>query len=168
MSKNPFDKENPSNRQEASKPRDAKRIPMSVPTRKLEVGEIPGFHLHWFLGKYVNRALQGGYEFVSTEEVATNQIALGASGSISGSADLGSKVSVISGEGEHGKTEVLYLMKIRQEWWEEDQKTLGARNKQIELAIKGGQIGAGQGDDARNRYLKSSDLTSSRSPISKS
>ena len=46
--------------------RERKRIPMSVPVQRLEVAEIPGYHLHWFLStpERLQRALDGGYEFV--------------------------------------------------------------------------------------------------------
>jgi hypothetical protein len=105
-----------------------KRIPMSVPLQRLEVPEIPGYHLHWFLEKNIPRALQAAYEFVSSDEVPVNQMGVGTHGSISGSADLGSRVTVHSGVSELAKPEYLTLMKLKNEFWEEDRKAIDAKN----------------------------------------
>jgi hypothetical protein len=110
-----------------------RRIPMSVPQRQLEVDPIPGFNLHWFREDQIHRALQGGYEFVLPEEATLNQRGVATSGDISGNTDLGSRVSVIdpSGKSPTGGAARLYLMKIKSEWYEEDQKLLADRNAQV-------------------------------------
>ena len=146
-----------------------KRIPMSVPQRKLEVPDIAGYRLYWFLESRVERALQGGYEFVDNREVTPNQRGIGTSGDVSGNSDLGSRVSVVSGSGQDGQPERLVLMKIKQEWFDDDQQILADRNKQIEDTIKRGGIGSEQEEarDKANRYLKSSKMGSSKSPFSK-
>lgn len=137
-------KPNPANVPGPAEPR--RRIPMSVPQRKLEVPEIPGQHLYWFLDRNVARAIQAGYEFVDTKDVAATQFGVATHHSIQGSADLGSHVTVIGGTAESGEAEHLNLMKIKLEWWEEDQKVLEARNASIMAAIfRGEQIpGAAQ------------------------
>jgi hypothetical protein len=98
-----------------------KRIPMSVPQARLSTSPIVGYRQYWFLEKNIARAKQAGYEFVNEPNVAMDS-------QISGNSDLGTNVSVIGGEGSDGKPERLILMKIKEEWFEEDQKALVARN----------------------------------------
>lgn len=119
----------------ASTKAERKRIPMAIPQRKLEVPEIDGWHLHWFLDANVPRAQQGGYEMVRSEEVPTFQFNVANDKTVSGNADLGSNVRVIAGTGENGQPQYLNLMKIRQEWWQEDQKVLEKRNADVLGAI---------------------------------
>lgn len=139
---------NPANR-EAKPSAERKRIPLSIPVRKLEVPEIPGYHLHWFSsnGQRIKQAQNGGYEFVLPEEVEMNPIGLGASTAASSNASLGSHVSVISGQNERGDTEELILMKIKQEWYEEDQKLLEQRNDSVAAALTGGVAGQNEAQD---------------------
>lgn len=136
-----------------------KRIPMSVPVQRLEVPEIPGYHLHWFLStaERLQRAMDGGYEFVDEREVKINNVSLGGDSAASGNADMGSRVSVVSGQevGKDGQPTRLVLMKLKQEWWEEDQKLVEARNTKVRDALLGGMIGAEQdrGNDSQHRYV---------------
>lgn len=123
---------NPAN---AVTPQRRARIPMSVPQRKLEVSEIPGYHLHWFRDDNINRAVQAGYEFVEDKEVHLNQSGVGTSKDITGNSDLGSRVRVVSGTAADGNAEHLTLMKIRNEYWEEDRKAIENRNADVMSAI---------------------------------
>jgi hypothetical protein len=104
-----------------------KRIPMSVPQRKLEVPEIPGYHLHWFREVNVPRAIQAAYEFVKTDELPINQISLGSSVDSSGNTDLGTNVRVIGAINELNHPEYLVLMKLREEYWREDRAEIDAK-----------------------------------------
>jgi hypothetical protein len=143
--------ENPANGKEK---RTAARIPMSTPTRALEVPELPGFHMHWFLERNVGRALKGGYEYVDAGEVDVNNRSVADDLSLSGSTDMGSRISIIGSVDEMGKAENLYLMKIRQEWYEADQQVLAKRNDGVAQALRTGLIGA-EGDPERHtRYVK--------------
>ncbi len=136
-----------------------KRIPMSVPVQKLEAPDIPGYHLHWFLGTpdRLQRAFDGGYEFVDERETRINNVSLGGDSTQSGNTDMGSRVSVVSGQevGKDGQPTRLVLMKIKQEWWDEDQKLVEARNEQVAAALRGGTMGAQQDapGDSRFRYV---------------
>ena len=112
-----------------------KRVPMSVPQRKLETPEIPGHHLHWFVDRNIPRALQAGYEFVTDREVPINQFGVATDKSISGNADLGSQIRIVGGTAENGGVEYLTLMKLREEWWTEDRKDLEKRNASVLSAI---------------------------------
>lgn len=108
-----------------------KRIPMSIPTRKLEVPEIPGYHQYWFKESNVARAIQGGYEFVDADATHVNSRSVGTDREIGGNADLGSRVRVVAGEDERRDTVYLVLMKIKLEWYNEDQKIIERRNADI-------------------------------------
>lgn len=118
-----------------------KRIPMSVPVSKLAVPDIPGYHLHWFRGDEVRiqRALDAGYEFVEDTEVKPNSVGLGQDSAASGNTDMGSRVSVVAGKeiGDDRQALRLILMKIKQEWWEADQKLVEQRNDLVANSLKG-------------------------------
>jgi hypothetical protein len=136
-----------------------KRIPMSVPVQRLEVPEIPGYHLHWFIssGERLQRAIDGGYEFVDPREAQINNVSLGGDSAVSGNTDMGSRVSVVSGQevGKDGQPVRLVLMKLKQEWWEEDQLLVEARNIKVRDALLGGMVGA-ENDapgDRQHRYV---------------
>ena len=140
---NPADKQNPANAPER-KVSGKDRIPMSVPQRHLEVTPIEGFHLHWFLSSRVSRARQAGYEFVSPDEVDVNNFDLAGDASAHGSSDLGSRVSIPASVGGDSE-ERLYLMKLPQEFWEQDQDKLMERNDAVAAALRGGEeTGVGQ------------------------
>jgi len=119
----------------AKEPGARKRISLSIPQRRLEAPEIPGYHLHWFLESNVPRATQGGYEFVDSQDVPIHQRGVGTDTTISGNADLGSRIRILGGIGAEGKAEYLVLMKIKEEWWREDQKVLESRNASVMSAI---------------------------------
>lgn len=135
------------------------RVPMSVPVQKLEVPEIPGFHLHWFKGtpERLQRALDAGYEYVEEQEVKLNSVSLGGDSAASGNTDMGSRVSIVSGSdsGRDGQAVRLILMKLKQEWWEEDQLQIEARNDKVRNTLLGGMIGAEQDrpGDSQHRYV---------------
>jgi len=142
-----------------------RRIPMSVPVLKLETAEIPGYHLHWFMNSpdRLQRALNGGYEFVDEREIQLNNVSLGGTSAVSGNTDLGTRVSVVSGQevGKDGQPSRLVLMKIKEEWYQEDRKVLEARNTQVRDSLLGGMIGAehdGAGD-RQHRYVDKAKTT---------
>lgn len=141
---------NPASAQAAPKLDAKTRVPMSVPQRHLEVPDIPGYHQHWFLQSRVARALQAGYTFVDPAETDVPNFDLAGDAEASGSSDMGSRVSVPSAVGGDSE-ERLYLMKLPQELWEQDQAALLARNERIASALRGGdQPGANPGDKSQN------------------
>ncbi len=139
-----------------------KRIPMSVPVQRLETADIPGYHLHWFLSspERLQRALDGGYEFVDEKETQINNVSLGGDSAASGNTDMGSRVSIVSGQevGKDGQPVRLILMKIKQEWWDEDQALVEARNTKVRDSLVGGMIGAenDRPGDTQHRYVDES------------
>lgn len=137
-------------------------IPMSVPMSKLFVPDLPGYHLHWFRGDKgrIQRAQLAGYEFVSEQEVDLNNMDIGGESAASGNTDMGTGVSVISGEenGADGQPGRLVLMKVKNEIWAESEKALADVNEKVAEAVRGGKIGAGHGSENANdqarRYTK--------------
>lgn len=136
---------------------EATRVPMSLPELKLYVPDIPGYHLHWFRGARTARAMQAGYEFVDPLEVTLVNTGLADDASKSGNSDLGSRVSVVAGDADpaNGGVERLYLMKIRQEWHEQDMAALEAKNEQIAAAIRGSADATPNPHGNEQRYVPS-------------
>ena len=109
-----------------------KRIPMSTATRKMEVAAIDGWYLYWFAETNIPAAMQAGYEFVDRSEANLVQTGLSNDKSISGNTDLGTRVSIIGSlDGPQNGPERAYLMKLRQEWRDEDRKIIDDRNAAI-------------------------------------
>jgi len=153
--------ENPANKPQ-TRVTDATRVPMSVPTRRLEVPEdaCPGYHLHWFLDENIIRAQRAGYEFVDANEVSLNQKNVATDATVSGNIDMGSRVCVYAGLGQFGKPTYLYLMKLRNEWWEKDQKALEEMNQRIlDRIFRDRQVlddGSLRPSDRSSTYVKTS------------
>lgn len=140
------------------------RIPMSLPVQSLEVPEKPGFHRHWFRSDpaRIARAQQAGYTFVAADDVDINNQDIGGSSVASGNTDMGSRVSVVSGDdlGNDGQPGRLILMEIPEEWWKESEAILEQKNEQIADAIRGGTLATGPREnpmDAGLRYIKQGD-----------
>jgi hypothetical protein len=138
---------------------EATRIPMSVPTLRLEIPPMEGFHLHWFLGQNVARAQKAGYTFVEDDEVQMNDTSIAGGGN----ADLGSRVSAFAGGLIEGTVEPqrLYLMKLPIEFRRQDEKALEAINDRVADQIRHGNASGGAGErapeapgDALKKYLK--------------
>lgn len=139
-------RENPANRAATSAGK-RDRIPMALPVMRLEVPPIPGYHIHWFNGDEparIRRALAAGYEFVDKGEVQLNRPGLGNGNEVSGSDDLGTKISI----------EGLILMKLPQEYWDDDITAYEA-DQEIRLSAlrtPTGVVDPKQGHDASHRY----------------
>jgi hypothetical protein len=88
--------------------------------KKLDVlSEIPGYVIRWFndMPGRADRAQTGGWEFVTAGEVAqsdSNKV-------VERNSDVGNKVRAIVGTTEQNEPLYAYLMKIKKEWFEEDQ-----------------------------------------------
>lgn len=128
------------------------RIPFGVPQSRLTVANTdPSFVYRWVNddGKgRIDRAVAGGYEFVQSE--ADQKVG---SGSADGNSDVGSKVSRIVGTSESGGGMRAYLMRIKKEWYDEDQRRKQKEGPDmIEAAIRRGTLNQ-SGDD--NRYIPS-------------
>lgn len=99
---------------------------------------LPGYHLHIMNDDKtrIQDALDNGYVFVKPEEVeglSDNVVAK--------NGDLGdSRIRFLVGSRDKGEPMYGYLMKIRQEWYEEDQAELQAKNNRIDAAIRNGKV----------------------------
>lgn len=110
---------------------------------KLKVeGTIPGFHLHIMNddGTRITDATDNGYDFVKPSEIS------GVSENVvSRNGDLGdSRIRFLVGLNKEGQPMYAYLMKIRQEWYDEDQAELQSRNDKIDNAIRSGKNVVGE------------------------
>jgi len=105
---------------------------------KLSVGQqIDGYHLHIFTdtGSRIQEAVDSGYEFVTPLEVG------GVSENVvSRNTDLGERIRYLVNPRAEGTEQFGYLMKIRQEWYEEDQAEFQAKNNRIDAAIRNGKV----------------------------
>lgn len=130
------------------------RIPMSVPKLKLEVPPIPGYRTYWFKDEpgRIAQALRAGYSFVDEDEVDLNITSTIAESSLgNGNTDLGSRISLV---GDRTTGERLYLMKIPEEYFLQDQADLEQVNRRVDRTIKAGRVGADEDrqDDSDKRY----------------
>ena len=121
------------------------RIPFANSMPRFQVDEIPGYHLHWFNEDRVNRAKQAGYELVRPSEAKLNGRSIGTS---VGNTDLGDCVSVVGSPGQG--TQRTVLMKLKEEWWREDQAALRARNARVAGSIFGSEAAGVRVDDQGN------------------
>lgn len=148
--------------------------PMSTGQLRLEVPEKLGWHRHWFRGTpgRLARAIQAGYRYVDAEDCDINNFDLAGDSTEGGSTDLGTRVSVVSGEGsdERGQATRMYLMECPDAIWQHAQKILGAEVDAVAEALRGGKIGAGKNGetqyDVSKRYLKEGKVPSLFQPRS--
>lgn len=116
------------------------RVPLGVPRSKLSAPQIQGYSTRWIndtVGRLQN-AEAGGYEFVYERELDGQ----------AGNTDLGDKVSRIVGRNEDGSPLRAFLMKIKETWYREDQRTKQRKVDEIDTAIRRGKLNE-QPDDKR-------------------
>jgi hypothetical protein len=120
---------NPANNQAAEQRRPrGPRIPMSTVRQRLQVPDIPGYRLYWFKDENIPAAMDAYYEFVKRDEITMNPIGIGASSSDSGNTDMGTNVSIIAGQNAAGQPVRLNLMKLKREYYDEDQRLIEQSN----------------------------------------
>ena len=137
-------------------------IPMSSPVQRLQVPEREGWVRYWFRGDpgRLQRAQQAGYRFVYAGDVKVNNFDVGGSSTDSGNTDLGTRVSLVTGDdsGPDGQPNRLYLMEVPKELYEYGQKILQERNDSIAEELRSGLIGSdtsGESNrDKATRYAK--------------
>ena len=122
----------------SSKPRRQnrkERVPLGTMRSQLAVESIEGYVLRWVndRGNRVSHAEEGGYEFTTYDELGDRVI--GDHNTTSDSAEEGTKVSKKVGTNENGAPLMSYLMKIRKEWYDEDQKKKADYVDQTEQSI---------------------------------
>lgn len=136
-----------------------KRKPMSVPVRRLEAEPIPGYHQHWIREANLPAAKDAGYDFVRMGESQVNTRNVGVDSAAGQSNDLSDRIVV-----NHGG-DTLYLMKLPEEYFNEDMAKLAEANSDIWQQIFRGEQIAGQKavnpGDASHRYLKEASISDS-------
>lgn len=151
---------NPPPAVEAAEKQARKRIPMSVPQRKLEVPKIPGYVTYWFRESNVPRAEQAGYEFVDSRELSIHQHNVATDKGISGNQDLGSRIRIVGGLTDQNEAVYAVLMKIREEFWNEDHLLIARNNAQnLENIFVKEEIAGSENVSDRDkdqRYVKTS------------
>lgn len=129
-----------------------KRVPFSATSQKTQVDFLDeDFHKKW-QARWINdqrsriqRAQQAGYEFVEAEEV----IGIGGQ-DLRANTDQGSRVSMVVTGPVDGNPEVrAYLMKLRRDWYNEDQNDKRQKQKESQTAMLQGQAG---GANVENVY----------------
>lgn len=100
------------------------RVPFGVREQKMAWPPIPGFHTHWFNNEpgRIGRAQAAGYEMVTGEN--------------------GRPVTTVVGTDRSGKPLSAFLMKIRQEWYDEDMMAIEHEQRAILGAIRQGRTPA--------------------------
>jgi len=119
------------------------RVPVSGLRDILTVeGKDPKYHYHWVVdtderGGRIMKFKRGGYDLVPASDVEIGQ------DSVYKSKQDGSLVRMPTGGGKHS-----YLMKIKQEWYEQDQKAAQEAIAETEQSMtrpdtaEGGQYGS--------------------------
>lgn len=152
MSKN---NNNPANSLGRDIPKDFK--PMTQGTLRLEVPKKDGYHRHWFRGDpgRIARALKAYYTFVDPDDetVDVNNFDLAGDSTVGGNTDLGTRVSVVSGDDiqHNGQPSRLYLMECPEHLYEESQRILAQRNEDIAHALRGGSRDGEEQDKIYNK-----------------
>lgn len=121
-----------SNRSQAraeSKNARRERRPLGTARQKLEVEDRDeAYRYRWILEERTRFAIQGGYEPVLTSGDEYNRESEEHN-------DMSSWTAVQAGKTESGKPRMQYLMRIRREWYEEDQKSKQAELDKVDAAI---------------------------------
>jgi hypothetical protein len=113
----------------AEQPRRKSRTPFGAPRSKLSVAYlIEGYHLHWINDSpgRIHEAQQSDYEFVKPSEVGVEE--------------KDNRVKRLVGTNEDGSALYAYLMKIRQDWYDEDQAKANEIQANFDDAIHKGRL----------------------------
>lgn len=133
-----------------------KRVSMNTARRRLETPELPGYYLHWVSGEpdRIAKAIRAEYTFVQKDELPGYTLELGDQTGITGSADMGSSISVLAGgSANDGQALRLYLMKLPAELREEDMKQRDEEGQQvIDTLYTNPSARAVSGQDNERRY----------------
>lgn len=119
--------------------------------KKMDVlTKIPGYQLRWFNdtpGRIDTAISRSWWEFVSQDEIAmsdTNRV-------VERNSDVGTKVRAIVGTTDQNEPLYAYLLKIKQEWFDEDQQEASTKLRDDERQmIRNGGMNA---DRIHEKYL---------------
>lgn len=126
------------------------RVPFSANRKRLQVDkEFPGFKTRWFNDQdgRIERAEAAGYAFVDRKEIGQ----VGDKDVANGNTDVNSRVSRVVGRTRDNQPIRAFFMKIREDWYTEDQSRKEDTNRMVDEAICAGKAG---GADVQNSYGK--------------
>lgn len=112
----------------------SERIPLGVARSKLSVPSRPGYQRRWVNdteGRIANAKL-GGYQFVEDSDMQ-----VGSADIDNGNRDLGARVSRVVDKTTGQKA---YLMEIKEEFYQEDQKAKVRKVEEVDRRIKKGKL----------------------------
>jgi len=128
-------------------PMGARRSNLQLSKEEAKALDDAGYVARWVNDRdgRVERALAGGYEFVKPDEAKS----VGSYERDKGNTDLGDKVSKIVSRGD----QVIrgFLMKVKKEYYQEDQEAKEEVNRRVDEALSGGEAG---GATVENKYGK--------------
>lgn len=136
------------------------RVPMSLPLQKLDMPKIPGFHTHWMRSdpSRILQATRAGYTFVTQEDLdeigaVVHNFDTAGDASASGNSDMGSRISVLSGNEQdaNGRPVRLVLMKLPQAWRDADMKAQAEKADATVNALRSEQ-GVSQEEAAKRQH----------------
>ena len=137
-------------RQDAKKARDGGRIPLGSMHQKLVLedfsDQLEGYVPRWIKDtkSRIRDALRAGYE-----PIYRDGIKAGSGEDLN--TDMGTWVSQVTGTDEGGRPEICYAMKIKKEWYKQDQANKQKQVDSIDEAIRGEGVNSQQND---GRYVK--------------
>lgn len=121
-----------------------KRVPLGIPRQKLTAQQRDGYVRRWVVDRpgRLSQAEDGGYTFVTDP--------LPGASDVTQRDGIGSRISRVVGTHEDRNPMTAYLMEIKKEWYDEDQKLKGKSVDTTEAALKTGSDQHGSpGEDGR-------------------
>lgn len=130
------------------------RVPMGGNNLKMKLPDIPGYRTRWFndTGERIETAKKGGYTHITKAGIKVG------TGAEKGHTDLGAVVSMVVGTQSNGQPLRAYAMKIKQEWFIEDQAKKALAVRETESQIKSGNLPGSKGDTS-HRYIPEEGIT---------
>lgn len=122
-------------RNEVQRAERAERLPLGIKRSKLAVNDKdPGYEYRWIndTAGRCSDAEKGGYEFVTDASVGQGDIG-------NRNSSIGNRVSRIVGKNEAGHPVTAFLMRIKKEWYQADQKAKQKGLDATDAALKRGQ-----------------------------
>lgn len=121
----------------------SRRIPLGTPMQKLSVPQAQDDPEHVY--RWINdtpgrlqKADLAGYKFVEDPTLQVGE------GSDNGNSARDSRVSRLVGRNEKGGEQYAYLMRIKREWYDEDQESKQQAVDEVDESIRYGQFKAGE------------------------
>lgn len=122
-------------REEANR---SERVPFGIKRSKMAVkDQDPNYVYRWVndTSGRIDDAQRGGYEFVRSAKVGEKDAS-------NRNQDLGTRVSRIVGRSDTGTPVTAYLMRIKKEWYQADQKAKQKELDEFDATIKRGPAAA--------------------------